>query len=314
MPIYRFLLALALCVCLPACGREPVEAGGKAREGAFVADGGGDGCVWVVDGPNGGRLYLCGAIHTLREKDYPLAPAYEAAYANSKKLVLELPPGATSSPELGNRMSHLGIYPKEDSLEAHVSHETWEEVKKWATSHKFNAAPLNRLRPWFLALMITSTEYEALDAKSELGVDSYYEARAKKDGKPAEGLETLEMQIKLFTTLNEKQQSEFLEQTLAEVSTAKQEFEKMIKAWKYGRLDELKDMLFREADNHPELTNLFLTDRNEAWMDPLEAMLKRGEKVMVLVGTAHLVSEKGLIELMRKRGYKVRHYKEVTDF
>ena len=99
MPIPRFFFALALCVCVVACKREAVKAAAKPDAAAFVADGGGDGSVWVVDGPNGGRLFLCGTIHILREKDYPLAPAYEAAYMYSNKLVLELPPGAASGPD-----------------------------------------------------------------------------------------------------------------------------------------------------------------------------------------------------------------------
>ena len=314
MLIPRFLLAFALCVCVVACEREAVKAAAKPDAAAFVADGGGDGSVWVVDGPNGGRLFLCGTIHILREKDYPLAPAYEAAYMYSNKLVLELPPGAATSAELTNRMSQLGIYPADTSLEANVSKETWEAVKKWAAKHRMNPAPLSRLRPWFLALMITSTEYAALGAKSDQGVDSFFEERAKKDGKPAEGLETVEFQIQLFASLNVKQQRELLEQTLGEVTSVEEEYEKMIKAWKYGQLDELKEMLFREAEKYPDLMNLFLTARNFSWMDRLEQMLKRGEKVMVLVGTGHFTSDTGLIELLRKRGYRVRHYREVTDF
>ena len=314
MTIHRFLLALALCVCGVACKREAVKSAAKPDAAAFVADGGGDGSVWVVDGPNGGRLFLCGTIHILREKDYPLAPAYEAAYMYSNKLVLELPPGAATSAELTNRMSQLGLYPADTSLEAHVSKETWETVKQWAAKHRMNPAPLSRLRPWFLALMITATEYAALGAKSDQGVDSFFEERAKKDGKPAEGLETVEFQIQLFASLSEKQQNELLEQTLGEISSVEQEFEKMIKAWKYGQLDDLKEMLFREAEKYPDLMKLFLTNRNLAWIDRLEQMLKRGEKVMVLVGTGHLTSDTGLIELMRKRGHRVRHYREVTDF
>jgi uncharacterized protein YbaP (TraB family) len=314
MLIYRFLLGLTLCVCVVACKREAVKATAKPDAAAFVADGGGDGSVWVVDGPNGGRLFLCGTIHTLREKDYPLAPAYEAAYMYSNKLVLELPPGAATSEELGERMSQLGLYPEGTSLETHVSKETWEEVKKWAAKRRLNLAPLSRLRPWFLSLMITNTEYAALGAKSNQGVDTFFEERAKKDGKPAEGLETVEFQIQMFASLSEKQQREFLEQTLLEVSTVEQEFEKIIKAWKYGQLDDLKEMLFREADKYPDLTKLFLTNRNLAWIDRLEQMLKRGEKVMVLVGTGHLTSDTGLIQLLRNQGYRVRHYREVTDF
>ena len=314
MLISRFLVALTLCVCVVACKRETPKAVTKPDAAAFVADGGGDGSVWVVDGPNGGRLFLCGTIHILREKDYPLAPAYEAAYMYSNKLVLELPPGAASSAELTSRMSQLGLYPTDTSLQANVSKETWGSVKKWAGKHGMEASSLNRFRPWFVALMITSIEYAALGAKPDKGVDSFFEERAKQDGKPAEGLETVEFQIQLFASLSEKQQRELLEQTLGEVSSVEEEFEKMIKAWKYGQLDDLKQMLFREAEKYPDLMNLFLTARNLSWMDRLDQMLKRGEKVMVLVGTGHFTSDTGLIELLRKRGYRVRHYREVTVF
>lgn len=313
MPVFRLISALALIVCAVACGREEEKTNGKPDAAAFVSDGAGDGSVWVVDGPNGGRLFLCGTIHILREKDYPLAPAYEAAYMYSNKLVLELPPGAASGPELTSRMSQLGMYSADTSLEANVSKETWEAVKKWTEKRGLEISSMNRFRPWFMALMITSMEYAALGARPDQGVDAHFEARAKKDGKPAEGLETVEFQIQLFAALSDKQQRELLEQTLGEISSVAEEFEKMIRAWRHGDLPALQEMLFREAEKYPDLMNLFLIARNLAWMDKLEAMLKRGEKVMVLVGTGHFTGDSGLIELMRKRGYRVRHYREVTD-
>ena len=314
MPLLRIAFALALIVCAMACKREAAKPTAKQDAAAFVSDGAGDGSVWVVDAPNGGRLYLCGTIHILREKDYPLAPAYEAAYMYSNKLVLELPPGAASGPELTSRMSQLGMYSADTSLEAHVTKETWENVKQWSGKRGLEASSMNRYRPWFVALLITSMEYAALGAKPDKGVDTHFEERAKKDGKPAEGLESVEFQIQLFASLSDKQQNELLEQTLGEISSVAEEFEKMILAWKNGELEDLRAMLFREAERYPDLMNLFLTARNLSWMDRLEQMLKNGEKAMILVGTGHFTSDTGLIELLRKRGYRVRHYREVTDF
>lgn len=313
---FRLLFSLALCVCAMACGREVGPNATQEKKGAkgFISDGDGDGSVWVVDGPNGGRLFLCGTIHILREQDYPLAPGYEAAYMYSKKLVLELPPGAATGPELTSRMTQLGMYSADSSLEENVSKETWEAVKKWAEKRKLEASSMNRFRPWFVSLVITSTEYAALGAKANQGVDSYFEARAKKDGKPAEGLETVEFQIQLFASLSDKQQRELLDQTLGEISNVAEEYEKLILAWKRGDLASLQEMLFREAEKYPDLLNLFLIARNRTWVERLDEMLKQGEKVMVLVGTGHFTSDTGLIELLRKRGYRVRHYREVTDF
>jgi len=305
MPLLRLVVLFALVVCAVACKREAEK---------FIPDGEGDGSVWVVDGPNGGRLYLCGTIHILREKDYPLAPAYEAAYANSNKLVLELPPGATSGPELAGRMSQLGMYSADTSLEANVSKETWEAVRKWTKKRGLEVSSMNRYRPWFMALLMTNLEYASLGAKAEMGVDTHFEKRAKEDGKPAEGLETAEFQIQLFASLSDKQQRELLEQTLAEISHVAEEYEKIVAAWKHGDLAALEEMMTRESERYPDLNELFVTARNLAWMGRLEQMLKNGERVMVLTGTLHFISDTGLVELMRKRGHRVRHYREVTDF
>lgn len=304
---FRHTFGLALLLTLTACRVSPPQTPDTPVSASDPA-----GSVWVVDAPKtGGRLFLCGTIHILREDDYPLSPAYEAAYANADRVVFELPPGAGEGSSMTSRMRELGVYSAENSLEASVSPETWVAVKKWATSRGVEPSSLNRFRPWFVALLITSTEYAALGAKPEWGVDNHFEARAKRDGKPASGLETVEFQLQLFASLTPSQQNEMLDQTLGEVSTLPQEFASMIESWKHGRLDDLGEILFREQAKFPDLMDLFLFHRNQAWLGRLDEMLQKGEKVMLLVGTGHFVAEKGLIKLLEARGYTVRHYNEV---
>lgn len=272
------------------------------------------GSVWVVDSPKtGGRLFLCGTIHILREEDYPLSPAYEGAYANSSRIILELPPGAGEGASMTSRMRELGMLPAGTSLQSSLSPETWGKIQKWAVSRQVDPASLNRYRPWFVSLLITSTEYAALGAKPQLGVDQYFEARAKRDEKPAEGLETVELQLQLFAGLTAAQQQEMLEQTLAEVSTLPKEYDDMIDAWKKGDLKKLHERLFREAERFPELMDIFLFHRNQSWMAHLEALLQKGDKAMLLVGTGHFTADKGLIQLLKNKGYTVRPYAEVKD-
>lgn len=311
VPYYCHPLVIACLFFLSSCDQ---EAGAQRTPDTPVSDPDLAGSVWVVDAPEtGGRLFLCGTIHILRKDDYPLSPAYEAAYANADRVVFELPPGAGDGTSMTTRMRELGTYGPGESLEAEVSAETWAGVKKWAVSRGVSAAMLNQFRPWMVALVITSTEYAALGARPEWGVDNHFEERAKRDKKPASGLETVEFQLQLFAKLTTEQQKEMLVQTLGEVSTLPKEFNKMIESWKHGELDELSEMLFREQAKFPDLMELFLYERNEAWMGRLEEMLKKGEQVMLLVGTGHFAADKGLIPLLKKRGYKVRHYRDVEE-
>lgn len=308
MTRFRRFFLLPVLAALGACGREPAPA---AEQGGTPEEEGPIGSVWVVDAPaTGGRLYLCGTIHILRREDYPLAPAYEAAYASSRRLVFELPPGAAGG-DSAALMRKLGALPPETTLEGVVGAAVWEGVRSWCGTRGVPAPTMSRLRPWFVSLMITNTEYAALGASPDMGVDQHFEKRARRDAKPAEGLETLDFQLQLFAGLSARLQQAMLEQTLAEVSTLPEEYEKMITAWKHGRLDDLHEMLFREAAKYPELMELFLTERNRTWMTRLEVLLAEGEKAMVLVGTGHFTGEDGLLQLLREKGHTVRHYREL---
>jgi len=307
-----WIFILPLLLVLTGCKKSSEDAGAMVPD-AVLAPEDGAGSVWVVKSADGKhKLYLCGTIHILREQDYPLAPAYEAAYLDSDQLLLELPPGSGTSTELVSRMSALATYSNDTALNRHITEESWKAVQAWAKTKNLDASSLNRFRPWYVALMITSLEYAALGAKPDQGVDTYFEHLAAKHKKPAEGLETVEFQLQLFAGLSDVQQQELLSQTLGEIATLSKEYEKMIRAWKEGDLVSLHNMLFREAEKFPELMDLFLNNRNKNWMTRLEQELLSGKNTMVLVGTGHFAGEKGLVNLFRSKGYDVSHY-QISD-
>ncbi len=264
------------------------------------------GCVWLVEGRGDGRLYLCGTIHILRPSDYPLPSSYETAYHSSDELILELPPGASASGNLTLRMRELGTLPPETSLEQLIAAANWEKIRAWAKKRGMDPALLNRFHPWFVSLILVAAEYEALGAGAAHGVDQHFEERAKRDGKPGSGLETVEEQLRLFTQMTPEQEREALEQTLAELETVEAEYKSMISAWKKGDLNALQEMLFREAERHPDLMEIFLHARNRAWAPRLAEVLERGGRAMVLVGAGHLGGEQGLLRLLEKQGWSVR--------
>ncbi len=304
----RLSILLTLLVGFTACRRQ-------AEPGPVDASQISKGVVWVADREGQqGRLFLCGTIHILRQSDYPLALGYDIAYQHSGRLIFELPSGASSAPEFQTRLMELGQYPEGESLEASVGPEVWKNLKAWADTRSMALSQLNRFRPWLASLVITSTEYSALGAKADRGVDQHFEERAAEDRKPGEGLETVELQLQLFSKLTGRQQVEMLEQTLAEVSTLPQEYEKMISSWKEGELDALHALLTREAEKYPELMDLFINRRNHAWIGRLDALLKNGESAMILVGAGHLGGDPdGVLALLRQRGYRVRHISEAHE-
>jgi uncharacterized protein YbaP (TraB family) len=263
------------------------------------------GCVWVVESPTT-KLYLCGTIHLLRAKDYPLPSTYQAAYADSQRLVFELPPGSGKGPGLGQKMAAAAAMDGGRTLYDVVDPATRVAFEEWAKKRGMNPNVLKTYKPWYAAVMVAALEYQAAGAESGRGVDEYFDAKGARDGKPGQGLETVDQQVNLFAQLSEPQQKELLEQTLAEASKISGQFEEMVTAWKTGNIESLNKMLFEEAEKHPHLLDIFLNHRNAAWIAPLETMLAGRDHVMVLVGTGHLGGEKGVVNLLTQKGYAVR--------
>lgn len=315
--MYKLVVALIGSLALlpmAACGQKaatsPATAHASARADVAAHDQA-SGSVWLVESATT-RLYLCGTIHLLRRSDYPLPTDYERAYADSTRLVFELPPGTSRDPKLAETMRAQGSYPEGQALTDHVKPAAWDALSQWASDRGLNAGVFNRYRPWFVALTVSATEYAALGAEPDRGVDQTFEKRADKDGKPGEGLETLDLQMGLFTRLSETQQAELLEQTLAEVKSLPDQFQRMITAWRGGDVEELHQMLFEEAEKYPELLDTFLIQRNLRWIKQLEGYLAGRERVMVLVGTGHLGGKEGLIDLLKTKGYQVRKLTEAS--
>jgi uncharacterized protein YbaP (TraB family) len=261
--------------------------------------------VWAAE-KDGHTIYLAGTIHLLRKKDYPLPDVFEQAYKDSSKLIFELPPNSEGSGEIVLRMRKLGSYPEGAQLTDQVSAETIKHIQEWSDKNDYPMSAITRYRPWFLSLTIAAIEYQALGAESGRGLDAWFEKRAAADKKPGAGLETVEYQLTLFSSLPDKIQEQLLLQTLSEATTMKKDYDDMIASWRAGDMDKLQEFLYRDADKFPELMQEFLVKRNNAWVAPLMNYLEKGERVMVLVGAGHLGGKNGLLELLKAKGCTIR--------
>lgn len=261
--------------------------------------------VWVAE-KDGNRIYLVGTIHLLREKDYPLPEVFEQAYSDSKKLVFELPPGSDGANEVAQRMQKMGSYPGNDDLGTHIAPDTLKQVLGWAEKKSVPVSTIKGYRPWFLSLIIASVEYRALGAVADRGLDTWFEKLAAKDGKPGAGLETVEYQLSLFSSLSDKIQEQLLLQTLEETVSMKKNFDELLAAWRGGDLEKLHEIMFRDADKFPDLIENFLNKRNQAWIAPIMQHLSDGGHVMVLIGAGHLGGKAGVLELLKAKGCTIR--------
>ncbi len=258
--------------------------------------------MWRVKG-GGATMYLLGSVHAMKEDSYPLPSAMETAFDSVDTVVFEVDLDDLDSAAI--QMLAAGTLDGEETLEAVVGPATWSALMVQVERTALPAAMFRRMKPWMAALTITALAMTDAGYQPSAGVDAYFSRRADESGKERIALETVEFQVSLFADLTAEQSLAFLRYTLVDLKTVIPELDELSAHWRAGRVEAVEALMAEGFDEFPELLEKMVTDRNLAWMPPIEGLLAGDSDTMVVVGSLHLVGEDGLVNLLRQRGYTV---------
>ena len=144
-------------------------------------------------------------------------------------------------------------------------------------------------------------------------IDAHFQNVAKKAGKSVAGLETVDFQIEILyksTTIERQKQQllcmvdndEYYALQMKELSAAF--FAQDMQAL----LDVTEEKMGNQCDTTPQEEEALIYGRNAAWAGKMPAMMGEASTLFV-VGAAHLPGEKGVLELLKAKGYTVEAVK-----
>lgn len=258
--------------------------------------------LWRVESPTA-TVYLLGSIHLMKADAYPLSPAIEDAFDGARVLVFEVDLDRLTSAAL--KLLAAGSLPDDQRLCDVVSEETWSLVESRLGELGMDVAGVQGMRPWLLAVSITSAELVRAGYDGTAGIDLHFFERARAEGKRTVALESIEFQVGLFDGLSQEEDAAFLQYTLEELDTIIPMVDELMAHWRSGDVTEVEPLLVDSYREFPDLFRRLVSDRNRDWLPQIEKLLAGDEPAMVVVGALHLIGENGLLELLRQRGYSV---------
>ena len=279
----------------------PVTAGLLALLAAAAAA---DPAVWRVRA-EAGDLWLLGSVHYLRDSDYPLPEVVDRLYTRADRLVMELDLDDLDAVRIQSELVSAAMLPPESSLQSELDAELYAAAERRADELGFALEGLARFEPWLVALTLLDLGMGRHGYRSDRGLEQHLLGRAVRDGKPVDGLESIEAQVGVFETLSAEEQQAMLEQTLAELDDAGSATAELVAAWRDGELDTLAEELLGEFERYPRLYRVLVAERNESWVDPLLGYLEAPGEELVVVGALHLVGPDSVIRLLEARGHEV---------
>jgi hypothetical protein len=250
--------------------------------------------------------YLFGTIHMICGDDIHLSDSLKKAIKNAKNVYLEL--------DLDNIMEMMGAMNKmkmrdDTTLADLLTPAEYQKVKTFFAGTK-GMLPFSMLETFKPILAASTLMQASLNCNSPVAMEQLVMKEAKEWNRPIKGLESMAFQMSIFDSIPYKVQAKQLLKYVEDdgKSEGSKEFEEMVSAYRSQELSRLEAITQKEESGLEGFSNLLLYNRNRAWVSKLETLMP-GEPIVIAVGAGHLPGAKGLINLLREKGYRVEPVK-----
>lgn len=255
--------------------------------------------LWKISG-NGIKepSYLFGTIHMTCDATLE-KPTLEALEKTSQ-LYLELDmddPGMQATMMLGMMMKDG------KTMKSMMSAEDYKIVDAYLMEHTgFTLSLFNTMKPFMVSTLVLP---KLLDCPMQ-SVETELMNVAKAQKEEIFGLETVREQMAVFDAIPyQVQVDELVKSAKGGFAEDKKELDKMFETYQSKDVDAMQKLTM-DSDNKitSDYQDVLLNKRNENWIPKIETIIKE-KPTFFGVGAGHLGGEKGVIALLKKKGYKV---------
>lgn len=305
----RHLVAPWLCLwlalwALGCAPRPPAEPSGAVSETAEIVERAEHPVfMWRTESETA-VVYLLGSIHVGSPDLYPLDPRIERAFADSDTLVLEIDLDEEAEAEAALAFVKMALLPEGRSLDDELDEQTQKLLHARLEQLGLPYENVRMFRPWFVAMMLEMRAMEEQGYSGEYGIDQHFRERAVGKKQILE-LESVEEQATLFAALTEDAEIDDLRMVLEESEPGADLLTELTDQWRVGNTELIEAEVEETRRDYPEAYEALYAGRNRRMVDKIQQYLTTERRYFVVAGSAHMVGEEGIVELLRAKGRQV---------
>jgi len=265
--------------------------------------------LWRVSG-NGltKPSYLFGTMHMICANDIQVSDSLQKAIQNADKVYLEI-----NMNDLEDISTMFGAFThmtmrNDTTLADLLSPSEYKKVKAYFEDHNglLPFSMMEKFKPMIIESMMMD---QSSDCDNTIIMEQLVMEEAKKSNVDIDGLETMDYQLSIFDTIPYKLQAkQLVKMAEGKDNNNSKEMAELTNAYREQRLNEMDELIQEEDSGIKDFANLLLYNRNTNWANKLQQLMSH-QSLVVAVGAGHLPGDKGVINLLRKAGYKVEPVK-----
>lgn len=265
--------------------------------GTFGGFAQGNSMLWKISG-NGLKhdSYLFGTIHMLCPDDFEIKQKCLDALNASQKVVFEI--DLSKSENLQTIQAFAA--PDLDFIKKFTESEV-KSMDSILVAQQLSMKLLDYVSPVTMISLFSLKGFNCPDPTKLKSYETELATIAKEKAKPIGELETLDFQ---FNLMKELVTPKLFMESVFQLDKYPALTAKMVAAYKSENLTELTELIQDPAWMTAEQREKLLNDRNINWTTIIPNLI-RDEACFIAVGAGHLSGDKGVIALLKEKGYRV---------
>ena len=259
--------------------------------------------LWRITGNNlAAPSYLFGTIHMICGDDIQVSDSLRTAISKADHVYLEL--------DMDNMLEMMSVMTKmkmrnDTTLSQLLTEKEYNKVKDFFQKQG-GLLPFSMMEKYKPMLTASTLMQSAMVCENAIAMEQLIMEEAKSQRISIKGLETMAYQMSIFDSIPYKVQAKQLVEYIDQFDKKEpsKEFEKLSRAYRSQELSKLETIISNDQSGLEKYSDLLLFNRNRNWVKKLEGLLPE-QKLVIAVGAGHLPGDQGLINLLRKAGYKV---------
>jgi hypothetical protein len=262
--------------------------------------------LWRITGKNLAKpSYIFGTMHMICADDIEVSDSLKQAIKSADEVYLEL--NMNNIMEMMGAMTHMTMR-NDTTLADLMTPAQYKKVKDYFNEHS-SILPFSMIETYKPLLAASTIMEQATKCDHIISMEELIMQEAKNGSKDIKGLETMNYQLSIFDSIPYKLQAR---QLLDMVENAgknddAKEMEELTNAYRNQELNKM-EILTKTDMGMKDYSDLLLYNRNRNWVRKIDEYLSK-KSLVVAVGAGHLPGDKGIINLLRKAGYKVEPVK-----
>lgn len=254
--------------------------------------------LWQIEGNGLSQpSWLFGTFHLICKKDFPISDSLKNKLTRASRFYGEL---KLDDPSLQFQIMGKMML-KDTTLSSLISPNDLDSVSAgFQRITGFPFAAMNGFKP-FLPLSLLMTK--AITCEDVMQPESAFAEIAKANGDSILGLEKAEDQLAAVDKIPLDSQVQSLTRSILRFDSVRMEQEALTKVYLGRNIDSLYQ--YMEANGlDQDFESALLDERNRNWIPVMENAMQNAS-CFFAVGAGHLGGTKGVIALLRKKGYTV---------